>query len=200
MIGHIRGRVISRKAPEVLIDAGGVGYEITLTTGAMHTIRAVGEEVTVCTHFIVREDSMALYGFADRDERELFRELIRVSGIGPKVATAILSGMSASELIALVTAGEIESLTRLPGIGKKTAERIVVELRDRLPEKFEASAPAHSTEVSAKSTLAEAESALVALGYRPVEAAKMVASADSENASDVETLIRDALRGKMRKG
>ena len=200
MIGHIRGRVVSRHAPNVLIDAGGVGYEITLTTGAMHTIRSIGEEVTICTHFVVREDAMSLYGFADQQERELFRELIRVSGIGPKVAMAILSGMSAEELINLVAGEDSASLTRLPGIGKKTAERIVVELKDRLKDRVAVETGTAEIVSSTNTTIAEAESGLVALGYKPVEAAKMIKSVATGQESDVETLIREALRGKMRSG
>ena len=132
MIGRIRGTLAEKQPPEILVDVAGVGYEIHMPMTSFYQLPAVGEEVVVYTHFVVREDAQLLFGFADKMERGLFRELIKANGVGPKLGLAILSGMSASQFLASVQNEDVSALVSLPGIGKKTAERLVVELKDRL--------------------------------------------------------------------
>lgn len=132
MIGRIRGTLAEKQPPEILVDVAGVGYEIHMPMTSFYQLPAVGEEVVVYTHFVVREDAQLLFGFADKMERGLFRELIKANGVGPKLGLAILSGMSAGQFLASVQNEDVSALVSLPGIGKKTAERLVVELKDRL--------------------------------------------------------------------
>lgn len=204
MIGRISGRLIDKRTPEILVDAQGVGYEVSATTSLWASLPATGEEVSFCTHFVVREDAQLLFGFIDMEERLIFRELIRVGGIGPKVAMGILSGMPAMDLMQTLMREDVTALTRIPGVGRKTAERLVVELRDRL-EKLElgmgvSMAESSKTQTSNKmDPLREAESALVALGYKPQEAAKMLAGQDFSANPDVADQVRQALRKVMQK-
>lgn len=188
MIGRLRGRLAMKQPPRLLIDVSGVGYELEAPMSTFYSLPAVGEEVSLLTHLLVRDDAHLLYGFARSDERVLFRSLLKVSGVGARLALAILSGMSAEAFAAAVQSGDAASLTRLPGIGKKTAERLMVEMRDRLggfgtgAETAGASMPA-----------AEATSALVSLGYRSADATRMVADVESDNLS-TEEIIRAALQ------
>ncbi|GAB5382173.1 MAG: Holliday junction branch migration protein RuvA [Aliiglaciecola sp.] len=204
MIGRIRGILIEKQPPDVLIEAAGVGYEVQLPMTSFYQLPDVGEEAIIYTHFVVREDAQLLFGFADKSERALFRELIKVNGVGPKLALTILSGMSAAQFIQCVTHDDYTGLVKLPGVGKKTAERLVVEMRDRLKKLAEqgdgvTQLPTLPAEKDGATLLVttdvkeDALSALVALGYKPVHAAKVINTVYSEGASS-EDLIRDALR------
>ncbi len=202
MIGHLSGTLLDKRTPDILVEVQGLGYEVLVTTNLWAALPAVGDTVGIYTHFVVREDAQLLFGFIDREERLLFRELIRVGGIGPKVAMGILSGMPAADLMRTLMRADVVALTRIPGVGKKTAERLVVELRDRL-EKLELAggfvAPQGKPAVSASDPLREAEAALVALGYKPQEAARMLADLDFGPDVDVADQVRLALRNVMRK-
>lgn len=215
MIGRLRGQVIDISETTVLLDVGGVGYELEVSTAALaqalacqssvgaaggdDTQSSVARALTLFTHFVVREDAQQLYGFADRAERELFRTLIRVSGVGPKLALSVISGISLAELAGAVATREVARLVRIPGIGKKTAERLLVELSGKLPAVPEP--PLVRFASAASGAAAEAERALVALGYRPAEAAAAIAAViglSSDPGPDTpetpEHMVRAALR------
>lgn len=199
MIGRIHGTLLERKAPELLIDVQGVGYEVLVSLNTFFGLPVPGQTVTLHTHFVVREDVQQLYGFADTVERELFRSLIRVSGVGPKMALAILSGMTAADFAHSVQHNDTATLVRLPGVGKKTAERLIVEMRDRLNHFSTDSADFSLTGQAGRQTdtVREAESALIALGYKPQEAARMITAVASEGQSSQE-LIRLALKSMVK--
>lgn len=191
MIGRIEGHLVEITDNVILVAVGGVGYEVEVTHGVLAELPGRDKPVRLYTHFVVREDSQQLYGFASRSERDLFRALLRISGVGPKLALALISCVPLAELAASVRAGEVDVLTRVPGVGRRKAERLLVELRDRLPDTL---APAPAALASATDAAAgEAEQALVRLGYRPVEAARLVAAVGDAGDS-AETLIRAALR------
>lgn len=201
MIGQIRGILIEKKPPEILVDVGGLSYELQIPMSTVYQLPEVGSELRLHTHFVVREDAQLLYGFYDLKDKTLFRALIRVNGVGPKMALAILSGMAADEFARTVRENDVAAMTRMPGIGKKTAERLIVEMRDRLTEWDDAEAAAalpgatQSTSAMGK----EAETALIALGYKPQQAARSVAivlKSDPE-VPDSESLIRLALKGML---
>jgi Holliday junction DNA helicase RuvA len=198
MIGRIHGKLIDKQPPELLVDVNGVGYEIQAPMTTIYRLPEVGAAVTLFTHFVVREDAQLLFGFYDKEERSLFRSLLKVNGVGPKMALAILSGIEAQEFVRCVMDADITSLTRIPGVGKKTAERLLVEMRDRLKEWERApSAPGlqpAKTISPQNQMIADAESALIALGYKPQEAAKAVAAVQELHGSSSETLIRAALK------
>lgn len=206
MIGRIRGVIQDRQANEILVDVGGVGYEVHVPMTTLFRLPATGSEVLLFTHFVVREDAQLLYGFADTRERALFRTLIRVNGVGPRMALAILSGMDSDEFVRCVQNDDINALVRLPGIGRKTAERLVIEVRDRLSEWGMAEDAGQGLSAdgdvgSASASIREAETALIALGYKPAEAGKAIKSAqkllEAEGATaSSEVLIRTALRNK----
>lgn len=206
MIGRIRGTLAEKQPPEILVDVAGVGYEIHMPMTSFYQLPAVGDEVVVYTHFVVREDAQLLFGFADKMERGLFRELIKANGVGPKLGLAILSGMSASQFLASVQNEDVSALVSLPGIGKKTAERLVVELKDRLAKFGKAQSIAvpppssdllsANTFVEVNDTREEAQSALIALGYKPAQASKLVDSVYSEG-MESEELIREALKAAI---
>ena len=199
MIGRLHGVIIEKQAPDLLLDVQGVGYEVLVSLSTFFAVPDVGESVTLHTHFVVREDAQQLYGFAELGERTLFRHLIKVNGVGPKMALAILSGMSASEFALCVHHNDVATLVKLPGVGKKTAERLVIEMRDRLGD-IETSASPHSAVTSATTGIVEeAESALIALGYKPQDAAKMVSRAESNDIDSAEQLIRAALKSMVSK-
>lgn len=205
MIGRLRGIILEKQPPLALIEVNGVGYEIHLPMTCFYELPDLGQEAVVFTQFVVREDAQLLFGFNSKQERALFRELIKVNGVGPKLALAILSGMSAQQFVRAVEQEEIGALVKLPGVGKKTAERLVVEMKDRFKglngELFTpaaadvplASPPSGSPDGDPES---EAASALVALGYKPQEASRMIAKIVRPGA-DCETLIRDALRAAL---
>ena len=199
MIAQLRGSVVHADNQIIILDVQGVGYEVLVSLSTFFAVPDVGESVTLHTHFVVREDAQQLYGFAELGERTLFRHLIKVNGVGPKMALAILSGMSASEFALCVHHNDVATLVKLPGVGKKTAERLVIEMRDRLGD-IETSASPHSAVTSATTGIVEeAESALIALGYRPQDAAKMVSRAESNDIDSAEQLIRAALKSMVSK-
>jgi holliday junction DNA helicase RuvA len=196
MIGAVRGRLASKTPPQLTVEVGGLGYELEAPMSTFYRLPAVGEEVRLVTHLVVREDAHVLYAFATEDERRLFRSLIRVSGVGPKIALALLSGISVAAFAQCVQNEDIASLTRVPGVGRKTAERLIVEMRDRLaappPSAGAAAGPA------AASPEGEAYDALVALGYRPAEATRLLQAAGGPGSHSTEELIRRALQGAAR--
>jgi Holliday junction DNA helicase RuvA len=198
MIGRLRGMLLEKRAPELVLDVHGVGYELQAPLGTIAGLPAVGQEVVLHTHLAVREDAQQLFGFLRREERDLFRALIRVSGIGPRLGLAILSGMDADEFVRCVQRGDALALKKLPGIGKKTAERLVIEMRDGLG----AWTPAMTVPAAVSSPAAarnrmvqDAESALIGLGYKPVEAARAVNAVLDDTVEGSEELIRRALKG-----
>jgi holliday junction DNA helicase RuvA len=196
MIGAVRGRLASKTPPQLTVDVGGLGYELEAPMSTFYRLPAVGEEVRLLTHLVVREDAHVLYAFATEDERRLFRSLIRVSGVGPKIALALLSGISVAAFAQCVQNEDIASLTRVPGVGRKTAERLIVEMRDRLGTPPPAAgAPAGA---AAASPEGEAYDALVALGYRPAEATRLLQAAGGPGSHSTEELIRRALQGAAR--
>ena len=206
MIGRLTGKLLMKQAPELLIDIQGLGYEVLAPMSTFYQLPAVGDGVMLHTHLVVREDAQLLYGFASISERELFRALIKVNGVGPKVALAILSGVSADEFVLLVNRGDVTALTRIPGIGKKTAERLLLDMRDRLKEwqvdpvagaaNQQGSMIEGESQPDARMLAEEAETALIALGYRPAEATKMIVRVQKDNPEVVrsEELIRLALQ------
>ena len=206
MISFLSGILVEKAAPLLVLDVNGVGHEVQASLNTFSALPAIGEQTRILTHFVVREDAQLLYGFADAAERQLFRTLIKVNGVGPKLALAILSGMDADMFSRCVMAGDIAALTRLPGVGKKTAERLVVEMKDRLREwHSETSASADiegdetSSAVSQSVIMAEAETALIALGYKPVEASKALARLEIESISSSEEAIRAALKNMLQR-
>ena len=200
MIGFLRGRVDQKQAPHVVLDVNGVGYDVETPMSSFFNVPAVGEQVQLRTHLVVREDAHILYGFISEQERALFRNLIKVNGVGPKVALGILSGMSADDFCAAVRDNNVTVLVRLPGIGKKTAERLIIDMRDRLPEQNSAgSSGVSSNHFTADiSPQEEAISALVALGYKPQDADKRVRAVADDSANS-EQLIRAALQSALKK-
>ncbi|MBU3672991.1 MAG: Holliday junction branch migration protein RuvA [Sinobacteraceae bacterium] len=194
MIGSLRGRLVSKAPPQLLLEVGGVGYELEAPMSTFYGLPAVGEEVRLLTHLVVREDAHVLYGFASDAERQLFRSLLKVTGVGPKMALGILSGTSVEGFAACVTLQDATALTRIPGIGRKTAERLIIEMRDRLATPAPAAGLGVATSTGAEG---EAFAALVALGYKPAEASRLLKSAGGE-ATSTEELIRRALQGADR--
>ena len=199
MIGSLRGRLTVKQPPQLLIEVGGVGYELEAPMSTFYALPAPGEEVRLLTHLVVREDAQVLYGFMREEERRLFRLLIKVSGVGPKIALAILSGSDADAFASCIAAGDTASLIRIPGIGRKTAERLVLELRDRVTT--HAGATPMLGEATGGGPRGEALAALSALGYRPAEATRMVDAAVGEGGAGVadaptstEEIIRRALQ------
>jgi Holliday junction DNA helicase RuvA len=190
MIGRISGTLLEKHPPLVLVDVGGVGYEIDVPMSTFYNLPALGEKVALHTQLIVREDAHQLYGFASHDERSAFRQLIKISGVGPKLALTILSGMSVAELSHVVAAQEVGRLTRIPGIGKKTAERLLLELRDKLPGATAAllSSGAEPGPAARNDVL----DALLALGYNEREASWAVKQLPAN--LDVSDSIRQALK------
>jgi Holliday junction DNA helicase RuvA len=201
MIGQIRGTLIGRQAPEILVDVGGIGYEIQVPMTTVYQLPELGQPVTLLTHFVVREDAQQLFGFADSADRRLFRALIKVSGVGPRLALTLLSGMDAAAFARCLQRDDVAALVALPGVGRKTAERLLVEMRDKAgvwldelsPESGTPSLPGQAASQIADQR-AEAEQALVALGYKLTEAAKLIASTQAPPETSCEELIRLALR------
>ncbi|MCP5418684.1 MAG: Holliday junction branch migration protein RuvA [Chromatiaceae bacterium] len=197
MIGRLRGEIVFKQPPYLMVDVKGVGYELESPLSTFYNLPPEGDQVTLFTHLAVREDAHVLYGFANESERALFRILLRVSGVGAKMALAILSGMSAEEFSSCIQSNDTAALMRLPGIGKKTAERLVIELRDRLERSDSSiSSQLHGSNHSARvgtSPVTDAIGALVALGYKPAEANRMVRAVQSEGLES-EAIIRAALK------
>jgi len=199
MIGFLRGVLVVKKAPSLVLDVRGVGYELDAPMSTFFNLPAVGEEVMLHTHLVVREDAHALFGFLSESERALFRSLIKVSGVGAKLALGVLSGIGPEDFQRCVQTGDTASLVRLPGIGKKTAERLILELRDRLPGFESVALPATGAMPAVEAEpIQDAVSALVALGYKPQEANAMIRALPAEGRSS-EELIRLALQGVAKK-
>jgi Holliday junction DNA helicase RuvA len=195
MIALLRGKLVEKRPPILIVDVMGVGYELEAPMTTFYDLPAPGADVLLHTHLVVREDAQRLYGFSLRQQRDLFRSLLRVSGVGPRVALAILSGLSIDEFIACMTDQDVDRLTRVPGIGRKTAQRLIVEMRDRLAEAGETSAASQRQAGSAPRSdpVGDAVSALIALGYKPVEASRVVRNVAAEDLTS-EQIIRHALR------
>lgn len=198
MISRLAGTLLEIDPPNLVVDCGGVGYEVEAPTSVFDTLPQIGQPVELRTHLQVSQDAQTLYGFSSLAERTLFRQLLKVSGIGAKLALTILSGASGEELARYVADGDVASLTRLPGIGKKTAERIIIEMRDKLeamPALPAGVAAGASSGATATGAAAEAASALKALGYKPAEVQRMVREAAGPELS-AEEIIRKALQSK----
>ena len=199
MIGRLRGILLEKNHPEVLIECHGVGYDVSVPMTCLYQLPDIGSEATIYTHLSVREDAQQLFGFSSKTSRHLFRELIKVNGVGPKLAITIMSGIDSDDFVRCVHQADTASLVKLPGVGKKTAERLVIEMRDRLKEWQPASTggtaatPAAPTQNSMRE---EAEQALIALGYKPTEASKAIAKVADE-ADSSESMIRLALKSMV---
>ena len=196
MIGRLKGILAHKQPPWLVVDVNGVGYELEAPMSTFYDLPEVGREVSLFTHYAQKEDSVSLYGFLREGERRLFRDVQKVSGIGAKIALAVLSGVSVDEFARLVQAGDVTALTRIPGIGKKTAERMVVELRDRAADFAGGGATFTAGGVPADPQ-SEAVVALQALGYKPAEAVRMARDA-TESGDDAATIIRKALKSALR--
>jgi len=204
VIGRLTGELVEKAPPALMVDVSGVGYEVEASMNTFYKLPEVGTFVTLYTHFVVREDAQLLFGFADKQERSLFRQLIKVNGVGPKLALTILSGISADEFVRCVHNEDTAALVRLPGVGKKTAERLIIEVKDKL-DKLEMPTAVEfqlgqveipGAKVNAPDYRADAETALVALGYKPLQATKAIEQAAEllGSAASTEELIRQALK------
>ena len=196
MIGRLRGTLAHKAPPWLVIDVNGVGYELEAPMSTFYDLPELGREVALFTHYAQKEDSVSLYGFLHESERRLFRDVQKVTGIGAKIALAVLSGVSVDAFARLVQTADVTALTKIPGIGKKTAERMVVELRDRAADLAGAGGAVHGAPV-ATDPLSEATIALQQLGYKPAEAQKM-AKAAAVDGDTPETIIRKALQSALR--
>ena len=198
MIGRITGVLLHKQPPQLLVDVQGVGYELEAPMSTFYQLPADGERVMLHTHLVVREDAQLLYGFYSETERSLFRSLIRINGVGPKLALTILSGVSADEFSRCIMENDAKSLTALPGVGKKTAERLIVELRDKIDTDASLPAAAAPAGITAAPTnpVSDAVSALISLGYKAQEASRMVRSVESDGLS-TEAIIKAALQGTV---
>lgn len=199
MIGRLNGYLLEKQPPWIVIDVQGVGYELETSMNTLVSLPVVGEKTSLYTHLTIRDDAHLLYGFAREHERALFRALIKVNGVGPKLALAILSGMDEDAFMRCVRDDDSKALTKLPGVGKKTAERLIIEMRDRFPEWEHGSDTPLPLEAAngrpTRNSLADAESALVSLGYKPTEASKMLSDLDPKQST--EALIKAALTQRM---
>jgi Holliday junction DNA helicase RuvA len=196
VIGRLKGTIVHKQPPWLVVDVHGVGYELEAPMSTFYDLPDVGREVALFVHYAQKEDSVSLYGFLHESERHLFRDVQKVTGIGAKIALAILSGASVADFAKLVQTADVTALTRIPGIGKKTAERIVVELRDRASD-FGVAGTTLAGRPVATDPLSEAIAALQQLGYKPAEALRMAEKAQTEG-DDVEAIIRKALKSALR--
>jgi holliday junction DNA helicase RuvA len=196
MIGRLKGILVHKQPPWLVVDVHGVGYELETPMSTFYDLPELGREVSLFTHYAQKEDSVSLYGFLREGERRLFREVQKVSGIGAKIALAVLSAVSVDEFARMVQAGDVTALTRIPGIGKKTAERMVVELRDRAADLAGIGATLNVSGAPADPQ-SEAVIALQQLGYKPAEASRMAAAAVAAG-DDAATIIRKALKSALR--
>jgi Holliday junction DNA helicase RuvA len=194
VIGRLRGTLIAKQPPTLVVDVNGVGYELEAPMSTFFDLPETGREVALFTHYAVKEDTAVLYGFLREAERTLFRTLQKVSGIGAKISLAVLSGVSTDEFARLIQSGDVAALTRIPGIGKKTAERMLVELRDRVSDLGPAAAASGGVP---KDPVAEATVALQALGYKPAEVTRLVRDAAAPG-DRAEEIIRKALKAALR--
>ena len=197
MIGRLHGKLVTKAPPALMVDVGGVGYEVEAPMSTFYALPALGETVTLHTHLVIRDEAHLLFGFGSPTERKLFRDLIRVSAIGPKLALAILSGMQVDEFWNSVRAGDVARFSRLPGIGKKTAERLIMELRDKAGATTAEGLSAGYGGAAPIGALQEARAALASLGYKPAEVERL-SQAVFEEGLDTETLIQRALKRAIR--
>lgn len=196
MIGFLRGRLTAKQPPQLVIDVGGVGYEVEAPMSTFYGLPAAGGEIHLFTHLVVREDAHILFGFGSERERRLFRELLKVSNVGPKLALALLSGMSVDAFLLCIEAQDVDTLVRIPGVGRKTAERLLVEMRDRVKGFGDSGVVVLPNAGTADATIgpqAEAFSALVALGYKPAEVTRLLKAVDA-SVQTTEEIIRRALQ------
>jgi Holliday junction DNA helicase RuvA len=201
MIGFLRGILVYKAPPFLVLDVQGVGYEVEAPMTTFYDLPAINQEIKLHTHLVVREDAHILFGFSNEPDRALFRTLIKVNGVGPKLALTILSGQSAEEFHRCIHDNDTQALVRLPGVGKKTAERLIIEMRDRLPDLGDmVSTDAVGTSQASRSISnpkQEAVNALCSLGYKPLDASKMVQNISVDGKS-CEDIIRQALQGALR--
>ena len=198
MIGRLTGTLVHKRPPLLMLDVGGVGYEVEAPLSVFFDLPADGEKLQILTHLMVKEDAHTLYGFSSDGQRDLFRSLLKVSGVGAKLALAILSGVSVNEFAAIVNSNDAAALTRLPGIGKKTAERLIIEMRDRIEGLGDtASLPGTRPPTGPRDPAAEASEALRNLGYKPAEVSRMVRAVSGDGQS-AEEIIRLALQAQVR--
>ena len=198
MIGRLRGEIVLKQPPFLMLDVNGVGYEIEAPMSTFYELPAVGENIILFTHLMIRDDAHVLYAFYQEQERLLFRTLLKISGVGGKMALAILSGMNAGEFSLCIQNEDVTALVRIPGVGKKTAQRLIIEMKDKLVITGSAQTSSTATAAVQESPASEAVSALVALGYRPVEASRLVKSVEAEGLGS-EELIRAALQSLIQK-
>ena len=195
MIGRLKGLLLEKQPPAILIDVQGVGYELEASMSTFYNLPECGETILLHTHMVVREDAQLLYGFISLAERLMFRTLIKISGVGPKLALTILSGMSAEDFSRCILEGDSKALTQLPGVGKKTAERLVVELKDRIEKNDSIKLPGAPEKIERQaSPVNDAVSALISLGYKAQQASQMIRAMDVDGKS-TEEIIRSALQG-----
>ncbi|MCP4388079.1 MAG: Holliday junction branch migration protein RuvA [Gammaproteobacteria bacterium] len=199
MISRLTGILAAKRAPQILIDCHGVGYEADVSMTTYYKLPEVGEQISIWTHLLVKDDSHSLVGFHDEQERKLFRQLIRINGVGPKMALTILSGIDEQQFALCVANNDLAMLTRLPGVGKKTAERLVIEMRDKI-DAIAGDLPSQQVTTGGQSIVSEAIEALQALGYKPVDAEKMIARAQQqgETGNSASQLIRKALQATVK--
>ncbi len=196
MIGRIRGVLVDKKPPEIQIDVAGICYEVQVPMSTLYQLPELGKELTLHTHFVVREDAQLLYGFFEEKDKSMFRSLIKINGVGPKMALGILSSMEANEFVRAVRSNDINAMVKMPGIGKKTAERLLIEMRDRLKD-WDAEEGNTKESVSASASItSDAETALISLGYKPQQAAHAIAAVLKTNPEiqGSEELIRHSLK------
>ena len=203
MIGRLKGILLEKQPPEILLDVQGVGYELLLPMTSFYDLPEIGQETTLFTHLVVREDAHLLFGFAQKTDRILFRELIKTNGVGPKLALAILSAMSVEQFAYAIEREELSKLVKIPGVGKKTAERLLVELKGKFKDVRQSDFFVESKHIPSTSELRQAESsadeavaALIALGYKPTDAEKMVKKVAKADLTS-EQLIREALKAAL---
>ena len=200
MIGQMKGRLIGKNAPEILVEIGGITYEILVPMSTLYQLPDLGRMVHLYTHFSVREDAQILYGFFDAESKRMFRSLVRVNGVGPKLALGILSGMSVDDFVQIVKSNDSDSMVKMPGIGKKTAERLIIEMRDKLSEWDSADLSSGLAHEPRSTFIKDAEIAMVSLGYKPQQAARAINQVLKNNPEidDSEELIRFSLRSMVK--
>lgn len=193
MIGRLQGTLVGKQPPRLIVDVGGVGYAVDAPMSTIFSLPAAGQDVTLHTHMVVRDDAILLYGFATVQEKDLFLDLIRINGVGPKMALTILSGSSVNDFITIIQTGDTASLTALPGVGKKTAQRLLLEMRDRIDSDATTSGLPQTNGMAPMDPVTEAHRALTALGYKPAEATRLLKDLPAGE-GDSESLIRQALQ------
>ncbi len=202
MIGRLQGELVEKQAPYLLLNVQGVGYELEAPMSTFYELPECGESVTLHTHLLVREDAQTLYAFKQLRDRSMFRNLLKVNGVGAKMALAILSGMDSNAFSQCIHHGDVDSLVRIPGVGKKTAERLILDMRDRLDKEMSAGASSEAVNGNGanghipQDPIADAVSALVSLGYKPNEASRMVSGVDTKSQNS-EDIIRLALKSSF---